>query len=228
MEITSIQRKLQKVLALSASPNKEEAQSAMHKAQHIMEKYNIRTISVDKNTKKTELSIVCVQGYTKKHRTWESKLAASISDCFDAEAILQREPNSWNVMFISSTSENEIIINLYKQLRRIISQMSKQYCESNKGSFVTLQKAYAFGMIETIHSRLITIYTNSPNTRELVLVKKKAIDDAVFELFGNIHKSKISIASDKKAFMRGKKDGKLINLNKSITGKAKRMIKTAT
>ena len=226
MDLKNIQRKLQKLLALSASPNEAEALSAMKKCQTLMEKYNIRTIAVNKETNEANITTTCVKGYTKRHREWESKLAASICNCFDAQGVIQREVDGWNLMFISSASENEIIVGLYKRLRRIISKMSKIYSNDHEGSSVSLQRSYAFGMIETVHSRLITIYKDIPETRALVLVKKKAIDAKMEELFGKIATQRMQSPSNRDAYMQGAVDGKHVNLHKSVRGEKQRQMNT--
>ncbi len=213
MPLKDKQRKLQKLLALSASPNQAEADAAMQKCNKLMREWGIRTIDIDEETNEADICTMCVDGYTKRHRSWESKLAAVISACFDAEAIILRKAHKWSIIFISSASESTIIVELYKRLRRIISQLSKEYCRTHAGRFTQLQKAYAFGMIETIYERLITIYKDLPETRALVLLKKDAINDMILNLFGNIGKNRSQDATDRKAYIQGTKDGRGVNLH---------------
>lgn len=218
MTLVDKQRKLQKLLALSASPNKAEADSAMKKCQILMEEWGIRTIDVDEETNEANIKTAKVDGYTKKHRAWESKLAAIIADAFDAEAIIQRRQSGWNIMFIAGASERDIIVDLYKRLRRIISQMAKEYCRTNIGHNVSLQKSYAFGMINTIHTRLCTIYKDTPETTALVLVKKDAIVNEVQRMFPDLGKSKPTPPKNREAYMQGKEDGKKVRLQRSVGG----------
>ena len=214
-----IQLKLQKLLALSASENEAEASLAMEKCRELMTKYGIRTIDVDEETNEVGISTACVDGYTKKHRTWESKLAAAIAGCFDAEALIQRNPHKWNIMFISGESERDIIVDLYKRLRRTISKMSKEYCTYNIGNNRSLQKSYAFGMIKTIRTRLHTIYLDIPETRALVVIKKQAVDARIKELFPGITKMNFAKPTNRDAFIKGEIDGKAIQLHKTIADK---------
>jgi len=218
MELKKIQGRLKKLLALSASPNEAEAALAMEKCSELMEKYGIRTIDVDEETNETNIATAKVDGYTKKHRAWESKLAAIIADAFDAEAIIQRRTEGWNIMFIAGASERDIIVDLYKRLRRIISQKAKIYARCHSGHTISLQKSYAFGMIDTIYARLCVIYKDTPDTRALVLVKKGAIDSKVQDMFGKLKKNKAALPKDRQAFMQGLEDGKNVSLNRSVSG----------
>lgn len=226
--LESRQRKLSKLLALSASPNDAEAEAAMAKCQELMEEWGIRTVSINEETNEADISTACVNGYTKKHRTWESKLAGDISYCFDSEAIIQRNVNSWNLIFIAGASEIDIIVDLYKRLRRIISKMSKEYCDNNIGNKVSLQKSYAFGMIGTIRNRLVTIYKDTPETRALVVTKQQAVNDTVFDMFGSLNTNKPAPPTDRDAFMRGVEQGKYVNLHKSIKNRTRRSMVSVT
>jgi hypothetical protein len=122
-------------------------------------------------------------------------------------------------MFIASTSECAIIVDLYKRLRRTISIMGRMYAKTHEGQAAALKKAYAYGMNDTIYKRLVTIYKDTPDTRALVLVKKSAIQDKMQSLFGDLKHHKASPPTDKKAFMQGVEDGKQVNLHKSLQNK---------
>lgn len=226
MDVKKIQGKLQKLLALSASPNEAEAALAMAKCSELMEKYGIRTIDVNEETNEVGIATARVPGQTKHHRVWESKLAGCIAGCFDAECVLESNGTGWNVMFITTISEQDIIIDLYKRLRRTISFMGKEYARTHKGNAAKLQKAYAYGMIVTIKGRLNTIYTEMAKTTALVVVKEQAIANKLEDLFGkDIGKHKGSPARDKGAYMQGMEDGENVNLNKSLGGSAQNQVR---
>jgi len=218
-DLVDIQRRLQKLLALSASPNEAEALLAMEKASALMEKYNIRTIDVHESTNTADIDMDVVFGYTNKHRTWESKLGHIIAECFDGRIVIQRREENWNLAFIASKSELPIIIDLFIRLRRIISKMSKEYAGNTEGHTGALQRSYCFGMIHTIHSRLQGLYAEIPSTRALVVVKTDAIANKIAEKFGKLSKLSISAHSNKEAYMRGRVDGKKVALHKSVHGK---------
>ncbi len=225
MTLEDKKRKLQKLLALSASPNKAEAEAAMKKCRGLMSAWGIRTIDVDEQSNTVGIATAAVPGQTKKHRVWESFLAGSISGCFDAECVIQRSKVGWNVLFISTISEQDIIVDLYKRLRRIISHMSKKYACETDGHAAKLQKAYAFGMIETINGRLITIYKDAPSTTALVVIKEEAIAEKMNDMFGSMRRHKTTPPSDEIAYVMGIEDGKHVPLSKSVGGAAQvRMI----
>lgn len=215
MLIDDIQRRLKKLLALSASPNKAEATLAMAKASEIMEKYNIRTMDVDVDNNTANIATYTLNGYTVEHEKWESALAASIAAPFDAKAIIHynEKENRWCVVFVSSVSESMIIVDLYKRLRRVVSKFSKEYARGKRGA---VKDSYAYGMVNTIHTRLTTLYKDTEESRALVLVKDTAIDEKIKSLFGSIKDSKAPTAENKRAYLTGEKDGYSVSLHKSI------------
>lgn len=218
MKIQDVQRRLQKLLALSSSSNAAEAEVAMSKASEIMTKHGIRTIDVNLETNTVGVTTYSINGFTSEHESWESTLAGSIADPFDAKAIIHYniKEQRWCLVFVSSISENAIIVDLYKRLRRIISKLSKKYAAENRGR-EAMRRAYAIGMVTTIHSRLMSLYKDTENTRALVLVKDKAIHDRIEELFGSIKDHKSPSIRNKKAYLTGEKDGHSVCLNKSIS-----------
>ncbi len=221
MELGKIQQKLQKLLALSASPNEAEASLAMEKCRAIMEKYDIRTIDVDVDSKEANVKTGKVDGQTKAHCPWEAKLSGVIADAFEARSIAQHNPTGgWHVLFIASASERDIIIDLFKRLRWIINEMANNYCYVHSCTTRSVKHAYALGMIETIHRRLHSIYRSTPDTpstTDLVLIKKDAIArvfDAEFP--DGLDKSTTEPPQDGLAYAQGEIDGEGVPLHKSV------------
>jgi len=216
MDVADVQRKLQKLLASSASPNEAEAKSAMNKASALMEQYNIRTCDVDEATNEVGISTFCVNGYNAEHTTWESTLAAAIAEPLDAKAVINRTADGWCVMFIASVTESELILDLYKRLRRIISKKGKLYAASRKGNSIELIKSYTYGITETVYQRLLTLYRDCPDERALVVVKKDAIQNKFDNMYSGIPEQENEGGSNKQAYLQGRKDGETIGLNRSI------------
>lgn len=214
-DVTSITRKLKKLLALSTSPNEAEAISALNKAQELMDRYGIRTIDVDEETNSVDIGTSYVDGYTKRRSAWETKLAATIAGCFDGEAIVEYYKGGWQVMFLASKTDTDIITDLFIRLRRIISKMSTQYAstlDTHKGK---AKKAYCVGAIETLHVRLQRMY-NMSDVNALVVVKKDAIAEEMEKRFGELKQVKDKPPTDIWAYLQGVEDANDININRTL------------
>jgi len=219
MELSKIRRRLTKLLALSASPNKAEAELAMEKCAELMEKYNIRTIDVDEKTGRVDVVVKAVPGYHAKHKRWETQLAACIAEAFDAVAVINQFPDSWEIVFVATVTDYEFIVNLYKRLRRIISKQASGFTSGvDKAKKEELDHNFKTGMIETIYERLLMMYKRRPDTREMVLFKKDAIHNTVMDIWGDISKAPPTEVHNYYAMMSGKRAGEHVCLGKSLTG----------
>jgi len=216
--LTKITKRLQKLLALAASPNVAEAASAMNKAQELMEKYNIRTVDVDIETNTANVSHTVIPGYSRVRSMWQSELGASIAKCFDGTALNVRCTNGpWLTTFIASNTEIEIIKDLYLNLRRTIGRMAKVYSESRAGDPRTIRNAYAHGIVEVVYWRLKEVYKKmKPEDMALVLCKQESIDKLAASLFNEIKDEKPNKnVCDTEAYYQGLKDGKNVDLSQT-------------
>lgn len=230
MDITTVKKRLTKLLALSASPNKAEADSAMTKCKILMEKYGIRHIDVDEVTKEVDIVTEIVPGYTDEHRDWESKLAASIADPFDAMALIKRNLNGdgsgWGIIFVATKTDFEFINHLYRHVRRTVSKQAKEYLqEHNNGKFdEDLHYSYCVGACETIHKRLISLYKGMSDSKALVPIKRKSIEETIRAMFGDILREDERWANNFGAMTKGMSAGKNVNLSRPISGRATRRV----
>jgi len=227
MDITAIHKRLQKLLALSSSPNEAEASLAMEKASEIMQKYNIRSIDVDIDKKEAGVTSLSIDGLTKKFRPWEAELAAAISKSFDGKAVIHSANGQWQIIFVATTTEIVIISDLFKRLRRTVSVMASNYALSKKapvGVQVEMKVSYALGMTSTIYERLLRIYGKLSSSKDLILVKTDAIDKLISNLFGSVGKSESSDPTHRSAFLKGVEDGHKVSLNRSVGVKHKKEI----
>jgi len=217
MSKCNIQRKLQKLLALSASPNASEAEAAMNKCQALMKKHNIRTVDIDVKERTANISEQQVRGMSPEIAMWESSLAAAIAQCFDAISLLDKRPDRGSMIFIAGDTEIGIIAHLFKHLRRIISKKAAEYAENNYGNKQVLTHNYSVGMVSTVYSRLKEIYVDTPNTTDLIVIKKDAIQTHIKKTLGEIeHKDLKATVEDSYAYFRGMQDGKTIRIQKEL------------
>jgi hypothetical protein len=217
MNIEKVRKRLTKLLALSASPVEAEAQAAMDKCKELMEKYNIRTIDIDEENKTANVRDEVVDGSTKQVSSWESALGAAIAKCFDGKSIINKSGGSWRMIFIAGDTDIEIIVDLFKRVRRVVSKKAKEYASTHIGNARTLKHNYSIGMVSTVYDRLKLIYTDTPETTALVPIKEQAIEDHMKKVVGKTTKRRTTATiRDEEAFRSGVRDGHSIKLNKSI------------
>lgn len=237
---TNIKDRLKKLLALSASSNENEAQSALRKAQELMGKYNLRTTDVAEDGSGAHVGDQDVNGSTRQKAQWESNLAWNIAHCFDGEAIQSgihdqyHRQTGWKMTFIAGKSDLEIIIDLYERLRQTIPRMSADYVKGQRrmGNIISpksLHNSYRQGLVATISQRLQQLQVNTkpdPNKpvspggktgKELMIIKEQAVGQRLKKLFPRISRTRIrSSARNGNAYNQGKADGHNISLHRSV------------
>ena len=228
--------KLQKLLALAASDNEHEAGLAMSKAEALMREHNLSVADVALNGSGAYVQSEEVAGLTKAVQKWEAQLGSQIAWAFNGKAIRCTSPeNGWYLTIVAGRTDLAIIVDLFERLRDTVKRMSKQYVSRNyfPGSRIKKQyflNSYRFGMVQTIQNRLVKLKDNTaPNDttknaygltgKELMVVKDKAVDQRVSQLFPNtrtVRSGPIRVVPS--AYQQGQADGHNVSLHRSIDG----------
>lgn len=171
--MATIVEKVQKLLALSESPNENEAKTAMLKAQELMVKHKITMKDVETDIKKDVVITTTHQRF--KNTKWKAVLAKVISDNFLCEALTSQNgrTNVCRVSFVGHEEDVDICIAVYNyaikfvdkkvaKLRRIRYDAG----ESAKG----LEEAYAVGFCRGLKENYMAQIRNNAEFG-LVLVK---------------------------------------------------------
>jgi Protein of unknown function (DUF2786) len=232
-----ILEKLQKLLALSASDNENEAKLAMGKAEALMREHNLSVADVALNGSGAHVKSEEVLGTTKGIQKWEESLGTIIAWTFNGRAIRSggRNGDWWKYTFIAGRTDLEIIVDLFERLRETIKRMSKQYVarEYFSGFRVSrdmFHKSYRLGVVGTIIVRLKQLKQNTTpdgnqknahglTGTDLMVVKDKAVDQRVGQMFPNLKKGqsrRSTIVSS--AYRQGQDDGQAISLHRSLPG----------
>ncbi len=229
--------KLQKLLALAASDNINEAGLAMEKARVLMNEYNLTVLDVAQDGSGACVKDERIWGSSKYRQKWEESLGNEIAKAFDGRAIISPTLDGWYVTFIASQTDVAIIVDLFERLRLIIRKMSKAYVDdkaNNKPwlSPKTLHESYRMGVVITIRNRLQTLRRNiRPDAgvknrygftgMDLMVVKNQAVEERVNEMYADGLQEE-SVPTTKvytNAYRQGKEDGDSISLHPSIKGK---------
>ena len=228
--------KLQKLLALAASDNEHEAGLAMSKAEALMREHNLSVADVAINGSGAYVQSEEVNGLTKAVQKWEARLGSQIAWAFNGKSIRCTSPeNGWYLTFVAGRTDLEIIVDLFERLRETVKRMSKAYVSRHYSPHFRIKRqyflnSYRLGMVKTIQERLARLKENTTpddttknayglTGRELMVVKDKAIEQRVDQLFP--HTRTINYRSTRvvsTAYEQGQSDGHTVSLHRSVDG----------
>ena len=228
--------KLQKLLALAASDTEHEAGLAMSKAEALMREHNLSVADVALNGSGADVQSEEVTGLTKAVQKWEAQLGSQIAWAFNGKVIRCTSPeNAWYLTFIAGRTDLAIIVDLFDRLRDAVKRMSSAYVSRNYFPGYRIKRhyflnSYRLGMVQTIQERLARLKENTtPNDttkntygltgKELMVVKDKAIDQRVSQLFPNtrtVHSRPSRVVTS--AYQQGQDDGHNVSLHRSVDG----------
>jgi hypothetical protein len=223
--------KLQKLLALSASDNENEAAVAMGMAEALMKEHNVALADVALDGSEARVESEVVVGRNKRAQTWETWLGTEIAHTFHGQAICSKRADGWIFTFIAGKTDLIIILDLYERLKANIARMSKNYVDRVSQTEPTnhnkLYHSYRMGVVYTIKKRLAQLKKNTePNEvrnayamtgKDLMVIKDRAVDQHANELFPRIKKShsrSTKVHSD--AFEQGEADGRKMSLHRAF------------
>lgn len=192
--------KLQKLLALSASDNENEAALAMQKAEELMREHNLSVADVALDGSGADVDTTEIEGSTKNQQKWEMSLGAIITYSFNGKVVVSKNGNGWKFTFVAGRTDLAIITDLFARLRSTIKRMSKAYVDANRATSVnrdisskTLHNSYRLGLINTINSRLKSLKENTAPDHnlnvygktgtDLMVIKDRAVNQFFYKLF---------------------------------------------
>jgi len=220
-EINKIKDKLSKLLALSTSPNENEAEAAMLKVAELCNKYNLRIADIHMQDGKmtADVGSVKITVPVKVTPTWEKIIVFHIAKTFDGDVIRTVDNNTtWT--FIASPSDLEIITDMYMRVSSSIYRMTRTY---SKGKGRTVGSSYALGLAHTVTNRLKMLVeartkAEAVTTTDLVVVKTDAVQKHVHSMFPKLKTTSVKPSAnlDKDHYMNGREDGNNISLNKAV------------
>lgn len=225
--------KLQKLLALAGSDNEYEAQLAMAKAQALMREHKLSVVDVAMNGSGAYVQSQQIDGSRKSFFRWERLLAANVADAFNGKSVRceGRYQKKSYFVFIAGRTDLIIITDLYQRLHDTVIRMSKEFGKPYKGlkERQEIVSSYQAGFVRTILNRLgkLKVSMAPDDTKnsygitgnELMVIKEKAIEQLLQQLFPNARDSKSrAIRVHSSAYEQGKADGNNVSLHRSIDG----------
>lgn len=211
--IDIVKRRIKKLLALSKSPNENEAASALKKANEMMEEYNFTAVQFSDYTK-TKIKD------TKRFVRWRVVLANAVENLY---ATYHYKDHEGNIVFIGEDLDVFMSTETYKYLVKTIDRMAKQNIRKN--AKYKYRQSYKAGIASRLYDRMYELGQQCSwrNPKELKGQKKQIADFIEKQVAVEISKKKFEKANPT-AFSKGISDANEINLSRQMTGNEVRRI----
>ena len=205
-DLESIKVKVKKLLALSKSPNENEACAALKKANELMAEYKLTFEQMSHFVEQKVKS-------TKKLVLWRVVLSNAVEQLY---ATCHYSDNFGHVVFVGDELDVFMATEMYKYLSRTIDRMARQNIRKNAKQKYRL--AYRTGIASCLYDRITTLGQQCSwrNPEELESQKKLVKDFLNRNLSLSEGKNKFAPLNSN-AFGRGLDDGKGIGLNRQMT-----------
>lgn len=231
--------KIQKLLALSESPNQHEAELAAQKAQELLSKYNL---SIDEcslkssNTDVIDKEQFVFEGSMKK---WRDGLMWKIVQSVDCDAVWHYNKNVVTAVTIYGLDQNvKTAIYLYKYLENTIDKLRKVFIKEynknhkertgvalNLNQRYHIEKSYTLGIVQSVGYKLTQQKVDTPATPgALVPIIGALIEQKKQEDYGNLrmaHSRQTTVYGN--VYKQGEIDGESIHLSKGVTSDGSNM-----
>lgn len=211
MEI--VKRRVKKLLALSKSPNENEATAALRKANNLMAAYKLTSEQFSAYTETK------VKG-TKRFIRWRVVLANAVENLY---ATYHYGDNEGNIVFVGEELDVFMSTEMYKYLIRTIDRMAKQNIRKN--AKYKYRQSYRAGIASCLYDRMYELGQQCSwrNPKELNAQKKQIAEFVEKQVSIMLSKKKFEKAN-RTAFTKGNNDANGINLSRQMTGSGTRRI----
>ena len=206
--------KIEKLLALSESPNEAEAAAALAKVQVLLARHGLSMSDMKSSSKSSveERSIL----NKKRLRNWESALLATVMKATYTEAV--HKPAEGKVYIIGREINVATAENLFSYLHETIKRISRKY-----NPVVRHADSFRYGMVVKINERLKAIddRKNADKEEKQIIVSMKGKTDSenseyLADTYGKVKRKRINNRVDPESYGLGQKVGNKVSLNKQV------------
>jgi hypothetical protein len=213
-KLETVKKRIKKLLALSKSPNENEAMSALAKAQELMKEYRLG----ESECLYTQHTVKA----TKRLSKWRSVLATAVAPLYYCETF--RSEYHGEIYFYGDSFDAFMAGEMYRYLSRTIEGMAKR--NIRKGASLKYRDKYRLGIACQISIRIEEMGRAAswgPEREAKMLAVKKALENEV-----SLTTEKMKLGTGNAAFRRGVQAGQGISLNRQATGHGGRYLEDAT
>jgi hypothetical protein len=223
IEESGVLRKIQKLMALAASSNENEAEQAMIKSQQLLLKHNIDAKYIEsEEEEKTVLKRIMKQ----KKENAKMRAIAKILETFFVSTVYCRSGDFIYLEILGSAVNVEIAEYvasvLENELERLWKQVQKQ--ENLKGMIA--KNSFFLGLAKGYCNKIQALKRdyNSETSRALMVIEKKLVD-AKAMVYERLTFSRSSAGHCQKSSSLGEQMGKQLNINPGLNNATSRSTK---
>jgi hypothetical protein len=205
----SIKVRIKKLLALSKSPNENEAQSALEKAQKLLDEYHLSESAFLYERHSVPA--------TKRASRWRSVLASAIAWLY--YCYKYRDESSGMMVFYGESFDAFMAGEMFGYLAKTIERMTK--LNIRKNAKTKFRENYKFGIACALYNRIQELgkaASWAPLRDSKIFAAKTALESEVNLTVKNVKFS----GESSNAFKRGAFDANGISLNRQTTASAGR------
>ncbi len=205
-QLDSVKRRIKKLLALSKSPNENEAASALIKANEMMENYNLSSFQFSEYTEAK------VKG-TKRFIRWSVILANAVENLY---ATYHYTDHTGSLVFIGEELDVFMSTEMYKYLAKMIDRMAKQNIRKN--AKYKYRQSYRAGIASRLYDRIYELGQQCSwrNPEELKEQKKQIAEFVEKQVQISLSQKKFE-KPNPTAFSKGNNDAEGISLSRQMT-----------
>ena len=206
-QLDSVKRRIKKLLALSKSPNENEASLAMKMANELIAQYRLNESEFSDYTKKVIKS-------TKRYVEWRAILANAIEQLY--ATYHYRDVDTGNFIFVGDEFDVFMSTEMFLYLTKTVDRMAKNNIRKNaKYSF---RQSYRSGVASRLYDRIAELGQECSwrNPEELKEQKKQIAEFVKKQVSVSLSQKKFEKANPT-AFSKGKNDADGISLNRQMT-----------
>lgn len=207
-ELESVKRRVKKLLALSKSPNENEAALALKKANELMAEHKLDIGQFSEYTRQTVKD-------TKRLIKWRSILANAMERLYATYHYVIRDTGQ--LFFVGEELDAFMAAEMYKYLVKAVLRMTKNNIRKNaKQKF---RESYREGLANRLYDRMEELGQQCSwrNPKELEAAKEKVENFVKGEVAIVVRRKKRG-NSNQRAFARGMSDANGISLSRQMTG----------
>lgn len=202
-----LKRRVKKLLALSKSPNENEAAAALQKANELMRDHKLSSWQFSEYTK-TKVKD------TKRFIRWRVVLANAVENLY---ATYHYSDHEGNIVFIGEELDVFMSTEMYKYLVRTIDRMAKQNIRKN--AKYKYRQSYRAGIANRLYDRMYELGQQCSwrNPKELKEQKTKIVEFVENQIPIRLSQKKFAKVNPT-AFAKGNNDANGINLSRQMSG----------
>ena len=216
-DMENVKRRVKKLLALSKSPNENEASLAIKLANELIAQYKLNESDFSDYTKKYIKS-------TKRFIEWRSILANAVEQLY--ATYHYKDINTGSFVFFGDELDVFMSVEMFTYLTRTVERMATQNIRKN--AKYKFRQSYKSGVASRIYDRMEELGSMcSWRTPEQLAQQKKDISIWVHnqtELVCGVPEKSKRTKANMKAWLKGKFDADRVNLNRQMTGCGNRRI----